>query len=219
MARAVDSGTERGAALLLALLCTSAMAAVAAGLLALAHAETELAARQASGTAARTAANAVLDHVVRHLRTVPDWTTIAGDGSTSVAFDGSSSVDAPWGQPIDVAALTTRLQAETMASWPAGPDVPRWRVFASGRLSTFVGGDLGHHDEYLIAWIADDGADADGNPSVDANGVLLVRAAALAPRATMAQVQVALARLEMLDPDVPNALPPGVHLLSWRDVR
>jgi hypothetical protein len=50
-------------------------------------------------------------------------------------------------------------------------------------------------DAFALVWVADDITESDGDPSTDDNGVVVVRARAMGPRRSQADVQVVVARV------------------------
>jgi hypothetical protein len=66
---------------------------------------------------------------------------------------------------------------------------------------------------YVVIWVADDPSEVDGAPTVDANGVLTVRAQAYGPGGTKRMVEATVARM---GPPGPAG---GVLTLSWRAIR
>jgi hypothetical protein len=72
---------------------------------------------------------------------------------------------------------------------------------------------------WLVAvWVADDAADPDPDPGLDANGAIVAHAAAFGPRGAARAVQATLIRQTVS----PLPLPPvveRVRVVSWRIVR
>ena len=77
---------------------------------------------------------------------------------------------------------------------------------------------------YLLAWIADDPADADGDPQADApvgvegHGVVWLRGAAIGPRGARAEVEALVARPCAGDGALARC-EGGIRVQSWRVVR
>jgi hypothetical protein len=61
---------------------------------------------------------------------------------------------------------------------------------------------------YVVVWVADDAAEADGDPQRDSNGLIAMRAEAFGPQGMQRTIDATLANDGA-----------GVKLVSWRDVR
>jgi hypothetical protein len=219
---------DRGAALFLALILTLVVSALGLTLLSLTNTEAAISANHAAGLQVLYAAEAGAVRVRADLSAVPDWTPVPGGALQSSFFDASPRPVTPAGRALDVSGITAALQAETNAVLPAGPNTPVWRLFASGTLSALAGGVLPGRDGYLLVWVADDPSESDGDPAVDGNGVLLVRAEATGADGLRRSVQVALSRVSSPSSEsgggelaqvMPLADEAGVRMLSWREVR
>jgi hypothetical protein len=198
-------------ALLVALILMFVVAAVGTGLLALTNDEVDMAGRQAVAVSARYGADAAVERVRADLAVQSDWSAIPGGVDRSALFDPSARPIAPWGQAIDVGAMTTELQDEAAVTWPLGLNTPRWRLFASGSLSDLLGAGTGLHAVYLLAWVADDAAETDGDAGVDTNGVLLLRVIAMGPGGRAVQaLHVGLKHA---------GLASAPRVLAWREIR
>jgi hypothetical protein len=205
---------DRGAALLIALILTVACAAIGLGLLSIATEDQLLSANQRTGLEALYAADALAVRARADLAALPDWTTLPGGVGQSAFADTTLTPAAPWGGVFDLAAATAALQHDTVSSSLAGANTPIWRLFASGTLGQLSAVDLGGRDLYLSAWIADDGAEQDGEPAVDTNGVVLLRVQASGGGGLRRAVQLTLARQP---PAAGEAQP--TRVLAWREVR
>ncbi len=104
---------------------------------------------------------------------------------------------------------------------PWGTANPRWRLFAWGTASTLADAAwLG--DPYLLVWVADDPADADGDPwrdaplGVDGHGAVMMRSQALGRRGARATIE-ALVR-DRCAGGAPGPCIPGSRVQSWRIV-
>jgi hypothetical protein len=171
-------------ALFMALLASAILMGLGLSLALLGTGETTLAGRARDGTSAAYAARAAAALAIAELRAQPSWAGVLMQGAypelsaaPARVVDTSLTPLAPWGAPLDLRALTTALQAETDAAGGAGDPIA-WRLFAYcpiGRLAP--AGAWTRY--YLVAWVSDDRADGDGNPSADMNGSILVHAEAL----------------------------------------
>jgi type IV pilus assembly PilX-like protein len=202
---------ERGAAVVIALLLTVLLALLGAGLLTLANTETSIAASYRHGQEASYGAEAALERALADLGAVADWTTVlaAPPGNVVSTFDdGQASVRLPDGRAVSLASVTMeRQQASDELTGPAmyGADSPRWRLFAHAALGDLAPSPAPGVSLYLVVWVADDGADGDGDPSRDANGRIHVHAEAFGAGGARREVTAAIER-------VPTGV---IRRLSW----
>jgi hypothetical protein len=103
---------------------------------------------------------------------------------------------------------------------PWGVNNPVWRPYASGPLSRLLPGANAVSGQHVIAMIADDPAENDGDPLRDGegegnpgSGILLVRGEAFSVGGGHQVVEATVARTS------PGAIGPGVRILSWRLLR
>lgn len=173
---------ERGAALIMAMLIAMLLTALGTVLIALTTTETALSASYRHVQEARYGAEAALELVVADLSTISDWSeVIAAPPANRVSrfSDATLTPRAPSGRTLDLTALTLTRQHESDAR--DGPDrfganSPQWRLFLHVALADVlpVGGPS--VPLHLIAWVADDGLDGDGNAALDANQTIVVHA-------------------------------------------
>lgn len=141
-----------------------------------------------------------------------DWTDVPGLGLATPFVDGPPGVRTIGGATIDLVG-ETRMRTcgrtapcddpatdATSPPRPWGIRNPRWQLVVHLPLAA-VDSALGAVCPcYVIAWVADDPGDADGDPRRDAppgvegHGVVLVRAAAVAARGTVAEVEALVAQ-------------------------
>ena len=168
---------DRGSVLLVLLLGLSLVGVIGACLVALSIGETVFAAHGRELTEARWAAEAAAEYAVAELTRASDWNAVL------VGLAGSAFTDPdPAPRLVDQTSLDlVRLDAEvqagrgTAADW--GVDTPRWVRYAWGPLARVWPGEV-TSPFYVVAWVADDPFDGDGDPLVDANGLVQVRAEA-----------------------------------------
>ena len=117
--------------------------------------------------------------------------------------------------PCDDAATTATTDAR-----PWGARNPRWRLFVHLPLSALDSSAAIVCPCYVVAWIADDPADDDGDPGVDAplgsagHGVVLIRGAAFGSGGAVAEVEALVAQPCRLS----GAVCPGIRVQSWGTV-
>jgi Tfp pilus assembly protein PilX len=185
--------SDEGIAVVLALVVVLLLAALAFATVMTTDVERMSAASEPNRLAVAYAADAALERAIQELQAPPDWTSALGGGVTSALREGGATM---WGQSIDLAAMTSELQAETDAAEARGADTTRWQLFLSGTLSAMVPGRPREVLPYLVAWVGDDLAESDGNPMVDSNRTIRVHARAVGPRDARADREAVLRRDE-----------------------
>jgi hypothetical protein len=206
---------ERGVAVVIALLMAVLVGAVAAALVALTSTETLISASFRHGREASYGAEAALERALHDLATMPDWSpalTAPPANVTSGFDDGQAVPRAPDGRALDLAALTADRQRESdQRDGPAmfGADSPKWRLFAHAPLSALMAAPGLDLPLYLVVWVADDESDGDGDPAVDGNGRILVRAVAFGAGGARRSVEARVGRTGGGD----------LELLAWTDPR
>jgi hypothetical protein len=90
--------------------------------------------------------------------------------------------------PIDLRALTVRLQAESDAAAPPGSPAPVWRLFEYGPLTSLVPEAGLRNPCYLVVWVADE------------SGIVVARSVAYGPDEARSIFEITLARPAEPDP-------------------
>jgi hypothetical protein len=204
---------EAGVALLHVVLSLTMLTVVAGGAAMLARVEVLVSHYQHNEREALYGAQAIAAMALQDLAGTADWNGVLA-GSRHAGFaDGPVTVprQIPGAGMVAVCcgptSLTGRAQAETGEAWiPFG-----WQSL-SGLIDE---PRAGRH--YLIAWIADDPGDSDGNPAADSNDRLTLRAESFAPVGVRKSIRALISRAPP-DP-VTGARQPGLKVLSWREVR
>ena len=208
---------DEGSGVLLAMLIASTVLALVLGLVAVSSTERAMAANSSVGSETLYAAEALAAHVLSELSSDTSWTPALTGERHSTFLEPTAQPIAAWNESLDLSAMTVGLQQQSDGQFPAGPDTSRWRLFAAGSLAGLVGNDrVGR--AFLVAWVADDVADADGDPGVDANGSVMIRVQALALGGIQRSLQIVLRREDVSGGSGTPATP-DVHLVSWREVR
>ena len=158
------------------------------------------------------AAESAVSLAVAGLARVPDWTAVPTTGVASGAIDGPPGPRPVGGATIDLAGETWKrtcgrptpcddlATSSTDPARPWGTRNPRWRLVVHVPLADVDAAAGAACPCYIAAWVADDPADDDGVPGVDAapgtagHGVLLVRGAAWAGRDLSADVEALVAK-------------------------
>jgi hypothetical protein len=188
--------SEDGTALVIALMAVLLLTALGAAVVMVTNTETRIAANHRNSQEALYAADAAVERVVQDLLMVPRWNDILTGTSQSAFSDGNAS-DAktlPGGGTMRLDVATTQLQSESDAAAQWGANNPQWRLFAWGPIGDMVPGATIDSPMYVAVWIADDPAEADGDPSADTNGTLTLHAEALGPFGTRKVIEVTVAR-------------------------
>jgi hypothetical protein len=173
--------SDAGIALLLVLISLALFLAVAAALVMMASTEIRMAGAERARHAVRGAAEVALERALQELAIAADLNEIlAGSVRSGVAGADLAPGVAGWGA-LDLSALTYGLQRESDSANRWGADGQVWRLFGYASLDTLLDAAGSDDGFYTVAWVSDDPADGDGNPSVDANGRVVMRAEAFGP--------------------------------------
>jgi hypothetical protein len=187
---------EEGTALVIALMAVMLLTALGAAVIMVTNTETSISANYKNSTEALYAADAAVERVVQDLLMVPRWNDIL-DGTAQSAFvDGTMTGEKtlPGGGKITLTAATQQLQTDSNAVAAWGANNPQWRLFAWGPIGDMLPNSPIDSPMYVAVWIADDPAEADGNPSADSNGTLTLHAEAFGPFGTRKVIEVTVAR-------------------------
>jgi hypothetical protein len=203
---------EAGIALIHVVMLMTLLTVVAGGAAMLARIEVFVSRHYRTEREAAYAAQAMLAVAIQDLDGVTRWAEPLSGSRTATFSDGAPDVphEIPGGGTVRVCCgpgtLTERLRSESGIAWqPYG-----WHSL-SGVLNLSATPRL-----YLVAWIVDDD-DADGNLAEDANDRILVRAEAVTPFGVRKAVQAAV---ERAPPDPASGVySPGLHMLTWREIR
>ncbi len=204
--RAVPADDASGVALILALVIAALLAALGIALLTMSDVERRMASNARSSHEALAAADAGLERAIVDLRRTADWNAFL-DGTQQSGFaDGARRVTLPFGETLDLDAVTAELQAEAGTGF--GSNTPRWQLFAWGRLSALAAPGTIESLQYVSVWIADDPADGDDDPAADADGIVRLHAESRGPGGARRSVEATVAR----------AVAGVVRVISWREV-
>lgn len=192
---------ETGSALLVTMAVGAFVSALAAALVAVVMIEDAVEANHRRGVQALYAADGLLASVVAELPRAPEGDAPAVTPGPVLA--GPAVATLPDGSVVDADAETRAL-----ARGGRRPGDPGWRLVARGWLGDLAGAPDRVPRLYLLAWLRRGPADPD--PSADATGHLLVRAAAFGPYRVRRAVEATLVR------DVDTGL---VRVATWNVVR
>ena len=183
-------------AVVMALFATVLLSGLGLSIVLVGTTEATLAADDRAARALREASLAAAHLAVSDLRAQPSWSAVLSAGSPAPfsaapgrAIGTSARPPAPWdGSSLDLEAMTADVQASADTG---GGDAQAWRLFECASLGELIPGG-GAGPWYVAVWVADDRADGDGDPAVDTNGILSVRAAAYGPRSARAVTVVSV---------------------------
>ncbi len=208
---------ERGAALVIALLTGLLLVALTAALVPLSTIETEVGMNHRRAVEGLYAAEAVLALAAAELGTLPDWSGVLNGSVRSAHWGASLAPAMPDGRTVDLAAVAGALQARGAGADAAGRGLV-WTLYAHGDLAAWAGLPPGYGPWTVAVWVADDAADADGDPMRDGNGAVVVHGEAYGPRGASRAVQATLLR-QTVTPLPPEPPVTRGRLISWRVVR
>jgi hypothetical protein len=187
---------ERGTALIIALMAMMLLTALGAAVVMVSNTETHIASNYRNSQEALYAADAAVERVVQDLLMIPRWNDILSGAEKSAFVDGATNVlmPLPAGGKIKLDTATEQLQkdTDTMNLW--GANNPRWRLFAWGPVQDMLPNNQIDSPMYVAVWVADDPAESDGNPLLDANGTITLHAESIGPAGTRKVVEITVAR-------------------------
>jgi hypothetical protein len=168
---------SRGAALVLALMALTLLAALGLSLSVLAGVETRIAGNYSQALEARSAAESALEFAVHALQGMADWNAVAAGALTSTFIDGPPESAKPLsdGASLNLVQVTSSLGE------------PGWHLFAYGPLSALAGPPS---TLYIVVWA---GPDPSGR-----EGTMVLRADAFGPAGARRAVQATVSRAAVL---------------------
>ena len=211
-------GNERGAALIMAIALLLLLTAIAGAVAVASRTEVLIVGNVRQGREMLYAAEGAAALVVRDLGLIADWNTVL-TGATASSFTDGAAIGPrtlPGGDTLilccGAGSLTDEVQRRAHGGRSWGADTPVWQIVAWGAVNSWLPAGRIDSPLYVVAWIADDPDDGDGNPYVDANGFLELHVHALGPRGGRRVVEALVER------------PAGGSLADtrvrgWRDVR
>lgn len=207
--------SEDGAAVIMATLCLLLLSALGAGLVLATSTESLISSNFRGSVEARYAARALSERALADLALLADWSHALNGTQPSSFTDGSPGGvrELAGGVTVDLTAVVNtencgrpsgctsgQLTAVTAAR-PWGPNNPQWRLYAWGPHDLLDGGATTRPPMYLVALVADDEAENDGDPLTDGTapgnpgaGRLVLRALAFGQAGLRAGFELTLAR-------------------------
>lgn len=207
--------SERGAALITALMAMLLLTALGLALVLSTSTETMITGNFRNGQEALYAADAGVERVMDDLLTVPDWNNILSGAIRSAFVDGAPSGNRtmPDGSLVNLTEATNVVNCGKITSCseaemdamtddrPWGENNPRWTLYAYGPLNTIVPTGTVNSTMYVIVWVADDQSENDNDPAKDGNdstnpgsGVLAMHAEAYGAAGTRKIIEVTVAK-------------------------
>lgn len=192
---------ERGTALVITLLATMLLSALGVALVLTTIVETMITANYRSAQEALYAADAGLERSVQDLLRESNWAGILAGNVKSGFVDNGGVTTLPDGTPANLTTLTTTLQAQVDSVYGTEPNRPIWRLYAHAPISNLIpGGDIAS-TAYIAVWVADDPAEADGDPSRDSNGILFLHAEAFGEGGSRKVVEATMFKSSAVGPE------------------
>lgn len=226
--------TERGIAVIVAMMALLMMSALAVALVLGTSSETIIVRNFRTAGAAAYAADAMLQYALDELPRTPDWSDVLNGSTHSNLADGLPAGERrlPDGSTVNLTELVNIANCnrrtpcsdaemdQITSGRPWSSNNPRWRLYAHGLLADLAPAINGSAF-YVVLLVADDPSEVDGNPSVDGSdpdpgsGVIVLRAEAFGSGGAHAVVEATAARVE---PEEIIRVPgtPAVRLRSWR---
>ncbi len=187
--------SENGVALIVVLMATMLLTALAMTLVMVTSGETMLTANYRHSQETLYGADAAIERVVQDILTVSQWNDLLSPTSNlqSSFTEGPSVVTLADGTVVDVPRELAALQARTDASGVWGADNPRWQIYGWGPISSMLPDGV-DSPVFVAIFIADDASETDNDPTTDTNGVLTLHAEAWGAGGSRKAVEVTIAR-------------------------
>lgn len=234
--------SERGAAMLLALMAMLLMAALGAVLMLTTASETIIAGVFRTGEGARYAAEAAAERVLAELSVPGDWNLLLDGTARSTFVDGppGGARTLPDGSTIDLDQQVNMANCQKASSCsiaemntatadrPWGVNNPRWKLVAYAPLNALAPGGSLNSPYYAVVLVGDDPSETDNDPTRDGSdaanpgsGIITVRAEAFGPRGVFRAIELTVSRPpgQGKSSDYNDRAQTGVRVLSWREVR
>ena len=218
--------SERGMALIVALLSMLLLTALGMSLMLTTTTETMITGNYRDGVEAMYAADAGIERTMQDLLTVADWNSVLaspdgikagvtsgftssdmtptlGDGRELDLVKATNAANCPQVSPPSSTPCSDGVMNTTTSERPWGTNNPRWRLYAHGAVEDFVPTGTINSPFYVAVWVADDPSENDGNPTIDGSadtnpgtGVIQLRAEAFGPGGAHRIIETTLARTD-----------------------
>jgi hypothetical protein len=226
--------TDRGIALILAVLATSFLSAVGVGLAVVLFMDRLATGNLRGSVALLYVADAGIELAARDMA-VSDWNAVLAGAARGTFLDGEpvGTRAIPGGGSVDLGTETnilncgrtspcTEMQMDAIsAQRPWGVNNPRWRLYAYGPLASLP--EVSRPTPcYLAVWVADDIRELDGDPLVDGevegHGIVRVRSQVFGAQGSRRAIEAELARVCETAAGAETCRP-GIRVQSWQEVR
>jgi ketosteroid isomerase-like protein len=220
---ALDPRSERGMAIVVALMAMLLLSALGVGLVLTTATETMITGNYRDSAEAMYAADAGVERVLQDLLVVPDWDQILIGAQRSAFIDGVPSGErpTPYGASLDLTKATNMLNCgkvttcstTDMDTWtderPWTTNNPRWQLYAYGPLSDIIETGTVVSPMYVVVWVGDDASETDNNPALDGGpavgpatsnpgtGQITMRAEAFGPGGIRKVIEVTVSRTDV----------------------
>jgi hypothetical protein len=237
------ASSERGAALILAIMCLLFLAAVGVVVILTTSTEMIIAGGYRGGEAVRYAAEAAAERVLADLSPAGDWNTFVDGSARSTFVDGPPGGVRTLsdGSTLDLDAQVNMANCQSSAGCsiaemnavsadrPWGLNNPRWRLLAYGPLDALAPDAHLASPCYGVVLVGDDSLENDDDPTRDGtdadnpgSGIIALRALAFGPRGASRAIELTVARppSDAQTGDYNDrARQNGLRILSWREVQ
>ena len=176
----------------------------------MANTETAIASGDRAGREALYAADAGAQAAIAELARAGTWDVFLAGQTSPLLHDTTLVANVQASAAVDLTARTATLQAATDAV-SSGGDRSEWHLYAWGPASMLLSSSASIGPFYLAVWLADHSGDSDGNPSSDANGIVIIHAESYGPGGLLRGVEYAVSR-------APTTGSRPI-VLSWRELR
>jgi hypothetical protein len=179
--------SDRGVALIVALLAMTVMSALGAALVLLTSTEAVIAGNFRQSRQAFYAAEAITELTLAELRGLASWTATIEGRERSRFVDGppDGPRDLPIGAPVNLSEIFNL--ANCGVPTPCG-GAPRWQLFAYGRVRDLLPTGAIESPFYIVALVGDPVQAADGS------FVVSIRGEAFGPRGAHHAIEVSISR-------------------------
>lgn len=201
---------HRGVAIIAVVLASALLSALALSVTIVMTTETQASAHHAASREALYAAEGAIAIAAQSLLLYTDWNDVIAGAALSPFNDGPPGMRRlADGTMMSLPAATDSANA-TPRPW--GANNPRWALFGFGWLGPSM---------YVVAWVADDPMENDGDPARDGSdpstnpgsGIVAIRAEAFGPSAAHKVLEATVRRY------VNGSGETSMQMLSWNEIR
>jgi Tfp pilus assembly protein PilX len=209
------ASSERGIAMVVALMAMTLMVALGTALILATMTETKIVTNFRNNSESLYAADAGMERALDDLLTVPDWNNLLNGSAKSALVDGPPTGTRTLADgtllSLDEVLNMADCQKTTACSSadmdavtnerPWAANNPRWQLFAYGKLNDILPQGGINSAYYVVVMVGDDPSENDGDPLHDGvsqtnpgSGVLAMRAEAFGPNGNHKVIELTIAR-------------------------